>query len=894
MMGRRRISVSRVGAIPALALWAFAAVPMPDAVSRVYDPHQNPPPQPRNLQDWITPKTKKELREFPEDGSVPLENPPAFGWRSDRYVYSFQLSIERNGQPFRDYLVTNNIFRPAEIFPPGDYTWRVRQLDQGGRPRASGAPAARRDRNNRRRNSGGGGNLSAETRARLGGGRFGGGTRMGRAPDAGWSSRRAFTIHDSGLDFFAADIWTAFGDVEARKRPRGLPDAFGPRGKGIDLNQPEVKQVVRVILKRFERDVQAEQKEAKQKKPKGRKSFAGADRGILKSRQIRSELRQLTRKLNDALVIATLYRGKPKGKNAVRFAKTYVDRLISFDAFGRTSHAGDDLLNIRLARNIARAFDILYRDLSKDKKVLIRRHIEFRTQAAFDFFLLNDRGNLGQFAMSSHGFQIATHILAIAVLMIGDSDRAVLWFRETYPLISTVVTPWGGDDGGYSNGINYGVWEFVNHIESWDIIYNASGFSYFDTAWVQNFIEYLAYVVPPGVAHAGPGDGGELLRPALWTDIAAIYQQRGSGAFARQMANGWKQQNKGKQVRKKGNVFTNALLWTRLFSTRQIAERNQHQGMKPGKLPNTAIFPNIGWGVVHTSLKDPMRYSLIFKSSQFGSFNHSHADQNSFMIQGHGKPLLIDSGFYDGYRSPHHNKWTRQTRAHNAITFDGGKGQPIDDPGASGRLVQYWRCRGAVAFAGEATKAYGGDITDAYRSLIFLPDNNILVYDQMTSRKPKRWEWNLHAAVPMKQGKDGSVTVKNGKAVARVIRLASPAATFKTTNKFTAPPNKRLFRDGQSGDQFHGTFVSNKPARTLTMLTLIRLDDAAKQGAPKKGAFQRVGPDSFRFKLGKFSGEIGRHVTQLTAGVNLQNCEVPPRQKTRTASGPGRLRMRTN
>lgn len=865
------------------------------AAEGVYDPHQNPPPQPRNLQDWVTPKTKKELREFPEDGAVPLENPPAFGWRSDRYVYSFQLSIERNGQPFRDYRITNNIFRPEEVFPPGQYTWRVRQLDQGGRPRAAGQPQGRRQRGGRDRRRGSKRQMSAEMRAKLGGGRFGGGARMGGDTDVGWSSRRAFTIHDSGLDFFALDIWTAFGDVEARKRPRGLPDDFAPGGAGADLSHPEIKRVVKVITARYKRDVEEAKKAGKSAGKKGRKSYAGADRSILKSRQIRNELRQLTRKLNDALVMATLYKKKPIGKEAVKYAISYVDRLISFDAFGRTSHAGDDLLNIRLARNIARAFDILYRDLDKERRVLIQRHVEFRTQAAFDFFLLNDRGNLGQFAMSSHGFQIATHILAIAVLMIGDSDRAVLWFRETYPLISTVVTPWGGDDGGYSNGINYGVWEFVNHIESWDIIYNASGFSYFDTAWVQNFIEYLAYVVPPGVAHAGPGDGGELLRPALWTDIAAIYRQRGSGAFARQMAAGWQQANKGKQVRKKGNVFTNALLWTRLFSTNQIAERNQHQGMKQNALPDTAIFPNIGWGIIHTSLNDPMRYSLIFKSSQYGSFNHSHADQNSFMIQGHGKPLLIDSGFYDGFRSPHHNKWTRQTRAHNAVTFDGGKGQPIDDPGASGRLVQYWRCRGAVALAGDAAKAYGGDITDAYRSLIFLPDNNLLVFDQMTARKPKKWEWNLHAAVPMKQGKDGSVTVQNGKAVARVFRLAAPAASFKTTDKFTAPPNKRLFRDGQAGKQFHGTFVSNKPAKTLTMLTLIRLDKAAAEGAPPKGSVQRVGPDKFRFKIGKYAGEIGRQASTMSAGVNMNACEVPPRKTvTANAKKPSRLRLRTN
>ena len=58
---------------------------------------------------------------------------------------------------------------------------------------------------------------------------------------------------------------------------------------------------------------------------------------------------------------------------------------------------------------------------------------------------------------------------------------------------------------------------------------------------------------------------------------------------------------------------------------------------------------------------------LQFKSSRFGSFNHSHADQNSFILSAFGRPLLIDSGYYPWYGSPHDVGWTRQTIAHNAL-----------------------------------------------------------------------------------------------------------------------------------------------------------------------------------------------------------------------------------
>ena len=61
---------------------------------------------------------------------------------------------------------------------------------------------------------------------------------------------------------------------------------------------------------------------------------------------------------------------------------------------------------------------------------------------------------------------------------------------------------------------------------------------------------------------------------------------------------------------------------------------------------------------------------LEFKSSSFSSENHQHLDQNSFSLH-YKTPLLIDSGMYDNYGTPHWANYYTRTIAHNAITvFD--------------------------------------------------------------------------------------------------------------------------------------------------------------------------------------------------------------------------------
>lgn len=780
----------------------------------VLDPHQSPPTVPRDVQDWLTPQTKKELRELPEDGSIQLENPPVFGWKSNRFRYAFEVRVDRNGEPFLNFVTTSNLFRPDSPLPPGNYNWRVRQLDQVGRPRS------------------------------VDGG-------------DGWSKPRRFVVKDNAIALTVPDLWTAFGTAEAGKRPRSLDRS----DRNLNASQ---KEVFGIVERRFRKEAGSAARFADV-----RSQVSSSGDGIARSREVRRHMRALMRRLNDSLAVSVLHRDTATRKLAVRSALTYLKGIVSFDAFGRTGHSGDDLLNIRVAKTVARAFDVLYREMDGGLKAEVRRHVEFRTQAAFDFFLLNDRGNLGQFTLSSHGFQIATHVLAISALMAGDSDRAVLWFRETYPLVSTIVTPWGGGDGGYSNGVNYGVWEFVNHVDSWDIIQNATGFRYFDTAWVRNFAEFLAYFTPPGVAHAGFGDGGEKLRPELWSEIARLYVERGRAAFAGPLFQSWQEYAAANGA---DEDISNALLWPRLFGT--VGDEPESP-MPDGSIPHAAIFPDIGWAVAHSDIGDPQRYSMLFKSSQFGSFSHSHADQNSFFVSGEGQPLLIDSGYYDGYRSKHHNGWTRQTRAHNAITYDGGKGQPIDDPGASGRLTDYWRCGGVVKLTGQAARAYGDGISRAERTMLWLPNSVLLVYDNMKADSPRSWEWNFHSAGPIASPDRSTARIRNGPAEAEVRILAGPDMTLSLSSGFAEKPDRRLLKGAK--DQYHGIYRTKARSAGLAMMTAIRLGT----GNAVAVSAERQADDSFAFRAGDYTGIAGPgqlHLRYKGQPLNSAGCEVPPRQ----------------
>jgi hypothetical protein len=214
----------------------------------------------------------------------------------------------------------------------------------------------------------------------------------------------------------------------------------------------------------------------------------------------------------------------------------------------------------------------------------------------------------------------------------------------------------------------------------------------------------------------------------------------------------------------------------------------------PFELPSSRWQKDVGWVAMHSSLYDPERMSLFFKSSPYGSYNHSHADQNSFTINAFGEKLAIDAGYYDGYGTPFHTNYYRTTLAHNAITYDGNKGQKIHDLTASGRIAGFASSQAFDGTVGDATAAYQYPIANpnappnppgldlARRGIIYVKPNAFVVIDKLDAKGSSSvpFEYWLHADSGMTVGGQEATITKNQAKMK--VQIQYPSVTGTETN----------------------------------------------------------------------------------------------------------------
>ncbi|MBN2288005.1 MAG: heparinase II/III family protein, partial [Candidatus Glassbacteria bacterium] len=181
------------------------------------------------------------------------------------------------------------------------------------------------------------------------------------------------------------------------------------------------------------------------------------------------------------------------------------------------------------------------------------------------------------------------------------------------------------------------------------------------------------------------------------------------------------------------------------------------------------------------------------------------------------EPLLIDTGYYPWYGSPHHVLWTRQTRAHNAILVN-GRGQGNFSMEASGR-IEYCRTSGKLTLVrGEAGAAYNVPLSEstlsqwrehlaepvpsmepavllARRTLAFTGSKErpwMAVQDYLETDGPAYFDYLLHAQEEMQLDQDqGTILVKSGQARLIVHLLADNGLSFSQSSEFIPPPGDR-------------------------------------------------------------------------------------------------------
>lgn len=481
------------------------------------------------------------------------------------------------------------------------------------------------------------------------------------------------------------------------------------------------------------------------------------------------------------------------------------DTVAGWDARGATgaNHhqvAGQIIWSLALVR------DWLDDELDEARKRAALRAAGARIDDLFAEFGIVGRRKLDKMPFNSHAWVALGEIAAASTLFLGDDVRAEAWAENAVRPFLSLYSPWGGHDGGFGNGMAYGVWDQLALTVPLDIIRHATGVNPWAKGWSRRIPEMLAYFMPPGAPTAVFGDGAEKLGfGSEIGDLASVVALRMPTATSEWYRRQWPPSRPGALVHGFAPVEAGAV-------------------PAPPRVP-AHHAKSVGWTAMHSTLSDRGKVSVYFKSSPYGSFSHSHADQNSFVLHAHGQPLLIDSGFYDYRGSSHGVEWYLQTRAHNAVTFDDGQGQRLqqkaDDDGAAGRIVDFAHSERVDHVTGDSTAAYGGALGRALRTLAYFRPGHLVVYDMLESSSERRWEWNVHALAPFRKEGGGRVRLAVGAEQLCIDMQSSVAVEFEQTDRFATPPDFRRAADSSGEKQWHGRFVAKRPTRKAAFVAVI-------------------------------------------------------------------------
>ena len=615
-----------------------------------------------------------------------------------------------------------------------------------------------------------------------------------------WSAPRAFSVTSASTLFEVPDNATLRARIQAKPHPRSLGSTFAPYATWSAARKAELDPYVSRLINEVKLQTTALPNLSDARWPL---QITSPMTSAMATQQtdVRNRINEATRQLEAA---ALLWRLK---KDAAFLTEAFKrgDQLASLSPTGPTSYANQDQATRQIAVTLLKAADLLAGDLDATRKTRWLAVTKTRVTEMYAN-LAGDNGRLDQYPFDSHGNTLMIYMSLISTLALGDIPEAQTWFDFAFRAYVNTPSPWSGAEGGYANGTAYGEYAAGYMTALWDPIAQATGVNMYTKPWAQGFLDFAAQFTPPGARVHAFGDGAET-KPD-----PRVYR-----AFANRMTSphaAW---------------YVSQLAGTEdSLSVVQAPYPMPVTGASARTAPpNAAYLPSTGWVALHSDLSAAGRTSLFFKSSPYGSFNHSHGDQNGLLLSVAGQPLLVKAGWYDWYGSTLWSSWYHQTRSQNAVTFDGGKGQNVDGYREqlqhNGNITAFSTQPGYDQAKGDATPAYAGVLTQALRQVWYLRGQNAMVVrDTLQAPAAHTYEWNVHAPVAMTVENAGSVRIAAG-GQSVCLRDLNGNAPFA---KWTGPaPKAGVVED-------HGAFYL-KTAAGATAEYLVLLDVGCKRPAVK-------------------------------------------------------------
>jgi Heparinase II/III-like protein len=314
------------------------------------------------------------------------------------------------------------------------------------------------------------------------------------------------------------------------------------------------------------------------------------------------------------------------------------------------------------------------------------------------FDALIARKDFERFPLNSHGWTNLGYLCALAAATKAVLPDSADLLNKSLPVYLNTFMPWASEGDGFGNGSAYAFFAPALKIPIWDLLKTTGTVDLYQHPSMAGLLVYLQTVYPKNSTSTTFGNGAELRsdRKVIEQLAARISPERLRQATDRLDAN-------------------NTSRW----------------------------FSSIGEVSLRTG---DTQLQIYFRASPYGSFNHSHPDQNSFIVNWKGARLIGRSGTYDAYDSLHYKTWYKTTAAQSTLTFDANEGQVVNSLNATGSVK-------AVGSSGQFSWVLG-DSADAYRNvkranrLLILRDSGqwlVVDFTELDPRfGPKSATFNLH------------------------------------------------------------------------------------------------------------------------------------------------------
>ncbi|WP_221029088.1 heparinase II/III domain-containing protein [Actomonas aquatica] len=500
---------------------------------------------------------------------------------------------------------------------------------------------------------------------------------------------------------------------------------------------------------------------------------------------------------------------------------------------GATDIYYNDEGNFRLWRKLPLIYDQLRDELTDAERAQVLNHFRERGNRTVRWIrearISKLERNSVRVKPQSHPVRFMAMVGLTGLALWDDlPEEARDWWDFAYTFYRDQFSPFGGDAGGWAEGSAYWRGTFEHAIFQDTLAAIGDPLAY-DAPFWRNTGYFALYNVQPYL-HTTFGDASNAghfnLEPAMaeyLTHLARVQQNGYFLSYAQLKTDDRPSAALAGLGELKRSYPTSGELLIRNF----IGSRYPLPAPAPlADLPPYRHFDDVGWVSFHSALGDPANdIHITFKSSPYGSYSHSHPDQNSFILNAYGEGLAINSANREFHRSPHHKGWTWQTLSKNAILID-GEGQEQQVREAKGRITRFEVGDRYALTTGDATIAYQtrqpkGRLRRVTRDLLFVDQRYLVVRDHVITHDPVKLSWLLHAEFDLGWNNQTQQALINGEQASLTTQLVAPATKWfaAITDRYPVPIDPRYqFSDEHYWvttkwrDHMHLTLEARDPA----------------------------------------------------------------------------------